>query len=166
MGTVRKLRSTGFVAAAGFALLGPAAVALAASGTFTGTTSEGNVCGSHFDSPCHVRVEVAHGYVGKSGTGESHIYWLARCKSGNNVAYSDVTKFWGPLKNGSLTVVGRVKRTGLGPRKNITAHNRISITVHVGQKVTGTLTDSSVITRNGRVINHCYTGTVSFTARR
>jgi hypothetical protein len=158
------LRRTGQVVTAGLVLLGPVAVALAASGTFTGTTSQGDVCGSHFKSPCRVRVEVNNQFVGKKKTGESHIYWRAACK--RKTFLTGNTEFWGQLKNRSLTVPFNYNETASGPSGSVTAHNTGSITVHVGKKVTGTLTDSSVVHHGGHVINHCHTGTVTFTARR
>jgi hypothetical protein len=140
-------------------------VALAASGTFTGTTSQGNVCGAHFKAPCTVRVEVANRYVGKKNTGQSHISWRAACK--RKIFLTGNTEFWGPLKHHRLTVPFSYNETATGGSGSVTAHNTGTITVHAGRKVTGTLTDSSVVHKggaNGPVINRCQTGTVTFTA--
>ncbi len=159
----RRLRRTGLAVAVGLGLLLPA-VALAASGNYIGTTSQGKTCAPHFTSQCRVHVVVANNYVGHKGTGESHISWTAACQAGKNVVYSDVTGFWGPLTHGNLTVHGHYVRSGLGPNGNYTAHNTVTISLHVGQKATGTMTDSSVIEKGSTVVNHCHTGTVSFSA--
>jgi hypothetical protein len=156
------------MAALGAALLVPAAVALAASGTFTGTTAQGKTCGSHFRSKCAVRVTVANGYVGKAKTGQSHVFWRASCKSGKFL--TGETAFWGKLNSHhSLTIHGKpYTESGLGnsPRGPVTAKDTVNITVHVTRKVTGTVNDTSVVYDGSHVVDHCHTGTVHFTARR
>jgi hypothetical protein len=153
--------------AGGLAMLVPAAVALAASGTFTGTTSQGKACGDQFNSECTVRVVVANGSIQKQDTGHSHIFWAADCSAGKNEVLANETDFWGRLQHGNL----RVKHTYTqypipgqgGPYK---AKNSVNLYVHVGSRVTGTFSDSTVVYKGAKTINHCHTGTVSFTARR
>lgn len=163
----RRLRRTGLVAAVGVALLGPAAVALAAAnGTFNGTTAQGKECGRGFTRACLVRVEVTNGYVGKAKTSESQISWRAKCKSGKFLTGS--TSFWGGLTNGSLTVKGHYVQGHLGTssKGRITAHNRVTITVHVAGNATGTVKDSSVVYEGSTSVDQCHTGTVGYTARK
>jgi hypothetical protein len=168
MGTAGRLRKTGIAVGAGLVLLGPAAVALAASGTFTGTTAQGNGCGSTFRSPCRVRVKVAGLQVGAKNTGQSNVQWRARCKPGKNVFLTSDTEFWGTLNNHhNLTVRGRYTQSGLsGPKGTYTARDTVTISVHVAHKVTGTIRDSSVVRQHSRVVYRCHTGTVTFIARR
>jgi hypothetical protein len=168
MGKAGRLRRTGLALGAGLVLLGPAAVALAASGTFTGTTAQGNRCGSTFRSACRVRVEVANRQVGHKNTGRSNVQWRARCTPGKNVFLTSDTEFWGTLNNDhNLTVRGRYTQSGLsGPHGSYTARDTVTITVHVAHKVTGTVQDSSIVRRHSRVVYHCHTGTVTFIARR
>lgn len=155
------------MAALAAALLVPAAVALAASGTFTGTTSQGKTCGAKFRSKCAVRVTVAKRYVGKANTGQSHVYWRAACKHGKYL--TGETGFWGKLNShNNLTIHGKpYTETGLGhsPKGPVTAKDTVNISLHVAKKVTGTVTDTSVVYEGSHVVNHCHTGTVHFTAR-
>jgi hypothetical protein len=166
MGTSRIWLRTGLATAAGLILLVAASVALAASGTFTGTTSQGNVCQKNFKSPCAVRVQIAHGEVGKPNTGNSYVLWRAACRSGKFL--TGTTEFWGRLKDHNLTVHGTYTERGLGrsPKGQVTAKDTVTVTLHAAAKVTGTLKDSSVVYEGSTVADHCHTGTVDFTARR
>jgi len=168
MGSARILRRAGLAIAGGSAMLVPAAVALAASGTFTGTTSQGQACGPNFKSACQLRVTVANGSVQKLSTRDSYILWAAPCQSGKNEILANETDFWGKLTRHTLRLKNqRYTQNGIpGKGGPYSADNTLNLIVHVGHMVTGSLSVSSVVYKGTKVVNHCQTGTVDFTAYR
>lgn len=166
MATARTARRVAI--AAGLILLVPAAVALAAGSTFTGTTSQGKSCAPHFDSACKVHLVVAKGSVRKQDTSHSHIYWAATCTAGKNEVLANETSFWGKLHHGHLRLKNERYTQKKIPGKGgpYTARNTVNLNLHISHQATGTFSASSVVYKGSKVVNHCHTGTVHFTASR
>src|SRR5579884_2680028 len=130
-----KLSVRGLFALACLALLLPAAAA-AMSGTYTGTTRQGNVCGRSFRARCGVSIRIVRSVVKNS----SVVDWHARCTAAAGDLV-DGTSFFGRIRQGKFYVSGTYRSHNYGMTETgapITARETVTVAFTVkGRVATG-----------------------------
>lgn len=151
----------GLLAVTCVALLLPAAAA-AMSGTYSGTTVQGHVCGKTFKARCGVSIRIVRNVVKPS----SVVNWHARCTAaGGDLA--DGTSFFGRMTKGRFYVRGSYTRhygkTSSGAP--ITARETVTVSFSVQHRTaTGWVRAHATVFGGSAVIDHCTTKRIKFVA--